>query len=258
MKRYSLIILIGLLFFCFGFSPHMRVIARKNAGGAVCSEPAGDVATEGFEGVGYELGACGSADCWDEPSTNTTVNEDLALSGLSGGVGDTAKNCSVGLQTVYDGNGDNFARLDTGANTAHPYVEFSVYIDAETITDGQNIPFFIASSDTSYADYLMAIRVRNFEETFQFEPYQGASDVTSGNISIDTWYYIRIDGSDAGTCTCRIGTTYNGTDILNDETFTCGDVTANPRYYWFGQHDGWADTATMIFGYTAVDDDGTF
>ena len=30
MKKYSIIILIGLLFFCFGFSPHMRVIARKN------------------------------------------------------------------------------------------------------------------------------------------------------------------------------------------------------------------------------------
>ena len=33
MKKYSLIILIGLLFFCFGFSPHLGVIARKNAGG---------------------------------------------------------------------------------------------------------------------------------------------------------------------------------------------------------------------------------
>jgi len=33
MKKYLPIILIGLLFFCFGFSPHMRVIARKNAGG---------------------------------------------------------------------------------------------------------------------------------------------------------------------------------------------------------------------------------
>jgi len=31
MKKYSLIILIGLLFFCFGFSPHMRVIARKKS-----------------------------------------------------------------------------------------------------------------------------------------------------------------------------------------------------------------------------------
>ena len=29
MKKLYLIILIGLLFFCFGFSPHMRVIARK-------------------------------------------------------------------------------------------------------------------------------------------------------------------------------------------------------------------------------------
>ena len=57
MKKSSLMILIGLLFFCFGFSPHEAVIARKKATAYTCpADGSPDIENRG-DGVTEYLGS---------------------------------------------------------------------------------------------------------------------------------------------------------------------------------------------------------
>jgi hypothetical protein len=99
MKRLILIPLLLL----FALPAQAQELARMNpyilGAGVVAtvacgatSEPAGSIFSEGFEGTGtggYENDACGTAPCWTETSN---PDQTYALSGLSGGTGDT-KNC---------------------------------------------------------------------------------------------------------------------------------------------------------------------
>ena len=224
----------------------LTVIAGENAGGAApsgCATPSGDIKTEGFEGTGYELGAN-----WTE--NNGTPDEDFTLSGLSGGAGDATRNCDTGLQ-INQASED--VTLDSGSALAHAYVEFSIYVDSQSINWSATYPVYAWGSVDSDFTFVFALKDAGGTITVYGT---GATASTERTISLDTWYYVQMDGSDNGTGTITIGTTYGGTDIANGDTFTCRDADSNPRYYEVGESEG--KTVSFIIGYFVVDDDGTF
>ena len=247
MKKIVLLCLTIVLIsynYSFGFSAgFMGSGAAKNAGGGGCATPSGDIKTEGFEGTGYELGAN-----WTE--NNGTPDEDFTLSGLSGGAGDATRNCDTGLQ-INQASED--VTLDSGSALAHAYVEFSIYVDSQSINWSATYPVYAWGSVDSDFTFVFALKDAGGTITVYGT---GATSSTERTISLDTWYYVQMDGSDNGTGTITIGTTYGGTDIANGDTFTCRNADNNPRYYEVGESEG--KTVSFIIGYFVVDDDGTF
>ena len=210
---------------------------------AVCTDPAGDIASEGFEGVGYELGGA-----WAE--SGAAPNEDYVLSGLSGGAG-ASQNCSTGLYTANVGAGSR--GVLTTAGQSNWYVEFSFYVDSEGLASGNNIPIYYSHTGT-ITEQIATVNVSDVSGVLKVYG-SGVGNSSIVTISLDTWYYVWLHVVDNGTCAITVGTTYGGTEILNASEFTDYDEDAQTTHFC-GTYG--ANTISVVYGYFNIDDDGTF
>jgi hypothetical protein len=268
MKR--LLIAIGLLLLLVqpvhAFTPAVQgmVGASKGAGACITSRPAGDIYAEGFEGSGFELGACGSGQCWSVSGTN---DPDTAITSAA------AQNCNEGLKITSTGT---VAYASFHLTTAVPeyWREFSFYINSSGLNNGEIVPIVCSSTDSACtANINGQVKIKNTIGQLQiYGSAVGAS--TARNISAETWYFVRMHVIDIGNCvgadnpyvgcsgsgtgndSITIGTTYGGVDIANGDTFA-GANTASLDEFGLGAFLG-SRTITVTFGYDAVDDDGTF
>lgn len=258
MKRWIWLIAVLFAFGVADAQDSVIVAKKKAASCGATSEPAGDVFSDGFEGSGsggYELNACGSAPCWTENPDSSAVDQAYALSGLSGGTGAT-QNCNYGAKVP---GGGKYLKYTLASGLATPYVYFSFYIDDLNFSGWQTDPIAcIGNNACSIQLGYLKLNCNNgtgcTTANLQVSGV-GATESTARAISIDTWYYVKLTLADAASCKVSVGTTYGGTEIANEDTFNCNDVAADPQYFHFGDLNN--RTMNIIFGYIAVDDDGT-
>ena len=251
MKK--ILISIFLFFLSAGYVGAGAVVGGGYLGGAGCSDPVGDEATEGFEGSGsggYELDACGSAPCWAETGS---PDQAFALAGLSGGTG-ASQNCSYGVRnnasaalvfTAYD--------IDTGL--AEVWVEFSFYIDTEGLDNTDLVSIMQSTEAANRANDMADVMIKDDSGTLKIYA-QGGTATSQYAVSIDTWYYVQIHIKDSDTSYLSVGTTYNGTETVNNQSFAARNEGLQDLYeFGVGLYE---DTMDITFGYVAIDDDGTF
>jgi hypothetical protein len=270
MKKLLLTILFCLipcvLFAGGGFT---AIMAGGGASGAVCTKadiPNGDIYKESFEDAGYDLGT--GATAWNE---SASPDEDAAIAAS------TTQNCAYGLRTNSTGTAV-YSWNHNAAGKAEIWREFSFYIASHSLTNGQTTIINCASSGTDCSGAVMGKVYVGFSTSGGDHLYIYANaDASSSPVTIlaETWYYGRIHLFDKGNCTdvdtpyvgctgsgtgnnsVTLGTTYGGTDIINGETFTATNVAGNPDEFGLGVYTA-SRTIDIIFGYDAVDDDGTF
>lgn len=241
--------LLIIILFCLAFVAPASAGALVQAISAVsCSGPTGDQISDGFETPGYEIGACGSAPCISETGT---IDDDYILSGLSGGSG-ADENCTYGLDIDASGS-PVYADYEITSGLSTVYVEFSFYLDSESMSSGQNFTLMRPYATTTTTEF-GALTVQDVAGVVKL--YVSASANSSlYTIDLDTWYYVSVQFTDNSTGYLTVGTTYDGAEIANSDDFTCYDEAAQGNFIVgvFGSR-----TARVVIGYFEVDDDGTF
>jgi len=272
MKKYLFALLILLIAFpAYAFGPAIQAVVSAGGAAATCTKanvPNGDVYKESFEDAGYDLGTGAAA--WQESGS---PDEDKSLAGLGTA---TNQNCAYGLQATSTGTAV-YSWYHLAANKNEVWREFSFYVVSNSMTDGQTATVSCMATGADCSGQIMGrvyIRYTNAGTTLNIFA-GGDATSTIRAISTDTWYYVRYhafakgdcDGSDSPYVGCTgtdtgngqiwVGTTYGGTDIANGDTFTATAVIAPPDEWILGVLTA-SRTIDIIFGYDAVDDDGTF
>jgi hypothetical protein len=254
------------------FGPAIQAVVSAGTAAASCTKanvPNGDVYKESFEDAGYDLGA--GANAWQESGT---PDEDKSLSGLGTA---TNQNCAYGLQTTSTGT-VVYSWYHLAANKPEIWRKFSFYIVSHSLTNGQTVYIACAASGADCTGQVLGRATVNFTTSGgdKIQTY-GIADSTSTarTIATGTWYYVTLHLFDKGGCTdvntpyagctgsgtgnntISVGTTFDGTDIANADTFGATDVLVNPDEWILGVLTA-SRTIDIIFGYDAVDDDGTF
>lgn len=221
-------------------------------------EPAGDIFSDGFEGTG--TGGYENESGWTESGTADQAYDISALT-----TGDDAKNGCYGLNVNLTGTTIS-ATYDSGSARELFYLELSFYIQSESFADADYVDLLIASTaGAGGGTALVKIKIIQTSGSVKIYADSGGTDSTLRVIETGKWYYVRLyaedltDGSGNGDGTIRVGTTYNGTDIANDDAYTLtnvNDASGRPRYFAFGGTG--AETINITLGYVAVDSDGTF
>lgn len=245
------------------------------AGGAAapsCTKaniPNGDVYKESFEDSGYDLGT--GANAWNESGT---PDEDYNISAL--GVA-TNQNCTYGLRTNAEA-GTSYSYYHLAASKSEIWRKFSFYIASHALTNGQTVIINCAATGTDCSGQILGRVYLSYTSTGDLVKVYGTGDnvSTARTVALNTWYYVTLHAFDIGNCTdvntpytgctgsgtgngqITVGTTFDGTDIANADAFAGTNVIAPPDEWIIGAYNTTARTIDIIFGYDAVDDDGTF
>lgn len=221
---------------------------------AACSTPAGGIFSEGLETPGKE-------ETWTDVGGGT-VTWNSALAGLSGGAGNATVNCTYGVRFLSTADNPSYSYLNMGETKADLYIEFSIYVDSESLGNGESaniLKVCNAANETAAGCHNQLALSQSSGGDLRWAYYDNttATYTADGTWAADNWYYVKMYFKDADAgCYVKIGTTYGGTEILND-TVTCKDVSANPQYVFVGSQS-WPRILDLYFGYISGDADGTF
>jgi len=195
MKKF--ILLITLLFFCFGFSsPHHRIIARKNAEAPSCYD---------CSGVGAHLWECNSTTVGEGTPCGCTDNDSTASG--TGDVGIATGLCSFDDTVSEDGN-DYYT---FGAPSTTIDESGTVFIKFRINTAVASIRLFQIIGTSGAVDRLQAYLYGSTNIAGLYLGNSVSLDVrlSGGNTAVDTWYIARYYWNDGGTDSHRI-TLLNG------------------------------------------------
>lgn len=212
--RYLLAILFVLISVeANAFSTAIQAVLSAG-GGAVASycggscTPSGAVSCEGF-------GVATNCTWGDYTQTDTSITMSLTGQSIPAGLGctDTGGYAAkiVKLNTDY-GTFSKYVSW-TGANSV--YVQFYIYFDAITLSDGDSVPIARVREGTYHTNGAGRVSIKNVSGSyyFVFDGYAIDAYTTTNTVSADTWYGIR------WTFTKNTSAAF-AVDWNNDGTFT--------------------------------------
>ena len=214
MKKYLPIILIGLLLFCFGFSPHLGVIARKKAAGCIAGT------TFSYNG-------------------DHSVDDDTACDSAGSPIAGTeAGEVTVDSDYVYVPSSNDYLRWvidSTEFNGDEGTLWVSIYVVdlgvPETVGATPTFEVYY-SSDSANNNLICYVDPSNAQVRCFHEGNGTANNAYGGNetLTYDTWYDLGVSWSvseSAFAVTCEISGQAAAWDEDPDDTITSWAAAAD-------------------------------
>lgn len=229
----------------------------SGAGAAVgCdAEPAGDIATEGFETPGFELS-------WAETGT---VVDDQSLAAYTGATGYTSAICNYGHEVTSTGTA-GYSTWDNGSGLASAgyFLRATILLVSHSLSTGNAATIFASGTTGCGTNQWGAVQIIFVSPTLYIRGTGASNSTTDADVdlTIGQWHQIDAcipDGGDVTNfCTAAGGNSYGWVKVDGGtaKEFQANNLAAQ-RYFCTGVITA-SRTLDVIVGYYAIDDDGTF